>query len=55
MRLAKKFGYDQCYLETMPYMTSARKLYAKNGFKQIDKPMGNTSHYSCDVWMIRTL
>lgn len=55
MLRAKKYGYDQCYLETMPYMTSARKLYAKNGFKQINKPMGNTAHYSCDVWMIRTL
>ena len=44
MRRAKKFGYDQCYLETMPYMTSARKLYTKNGFKQIDKSMGNTAH-----------
>lgn len=52
---AKDFGYNQCYLETMPYMTAARKLYAKNGFLQIDGPMGNTCHYSCDVWMIRTL
>ncbi len=52
---AKEFGYNQCYLETMPYMTAARKLYAKNGFSQIDSPMGNTCHYSCDVWMIRTL
>ena len=52
---AKEFGFKQCYLETMPYMTAAQKLYKKNGFKQINAPMGNTCHYSCDVWMIRKL
>jgi putative acetyltransferase len=52
---AKEFGFEQCYLETMPYMTAAQKLYKKNGFKNIDAPMGNTCHYSCDVWMIRKL
>ena len=48
-------GFDQCYLETMPYMEDARKLYRKVGFKNIDKPMGDTGHYSCSVWMIKDL
>jgi len=52
---AKEFGFDQCYLETMPYMDSARALYKKNGFKSLDKPVGNTGHYSCNVWMIKDL
>ena len=52
---AKNFGYEQCYLETMPYMIAAQKLYKKAGFKNINAPMGNTCHYSCDVWMIRKL
>ena len=52
---AKIFGYEQCYLETMPYMLAAKKLYKKAGFKNINAPMGNTCHYSCDVWMIRKL
>ncbi len=52
---AKDFGFEQCYLETMPYMTAARALYKKNGFNQIDEPMGDTCHYSCDVWMIKKL
>ena len=55
MKKAKEFGFEQCYLETLPYMTAAKKLYKKNGFSQIDGPMGNTCHYSCDVWMIRKL
>ncbi len=52
---AKQFGFEKCYLETMPYMDDARKLYKKVGFKMLEKPMGNTGHYSCNVWMINDL
>jgi putative acetyltransferase len=52
---AKAFGFEKCYLETMPYMDDAKKLYAKVGFESLDKPMGNTGHYSCNVWMIKEL
>ena len=52
---AKQAGFEQCYLETMPYMDDARKLYRKVGFESIDKPMGDTGHYSCSVWMIKDL
>ena len=52
---ARIFGFEQCYLETMPYMEAAVKLYKKYGFKDLDKPMGNTCHYSCNVWMIKEI
>ncbi|MDY8138279.1 GNAT family N-acetyltransferase [Aquimarina sp. 2201CG5-10] len=52
---AKEQGYTKCYLETMPYMESARKLYRKVGFKALEKPIGNTGHYSCQEWMIKNL
>ena len=52
---AKGFGFEQCYLETMPYMEAAQKLYKKNGFDYIDAPLGNTGHYSCPVWMLKEL
>ncbi|UWX53638.1 GNAT family N-acetyltransferase [Maribacter litopenaei] len=52
---AREYGFDQCYLETMPYMEDAQKLYRKSGFDYIDAPMGNTGHYSCPVWMLKTL
>ncbi len=52
---AKEFGFKSCYLETMPYMEAAQKLYKKNGFSYLEKPMGGTGHYSCPVWMIKTL
>ncbi len=52
---AKNFGYTKCYLETLPYMLSAQKLYKKTGFTVLQKPMGNTGHTSCPVWMIKDL
>lgn len=55
LEFAKSAGYKQCYLETMPYMEAAQKLYRKNGFESLDKPLGDTGHYSCTVWMIKEL
>lgn len=52
---ARSFGYEQCYLETMPYMNEAQKLYRKFGFEYIDAPMGCTGHTSCPVWMLKDL
>ena len=52
---AKGFGYSQCYLETLPNMEAAQKLYAKFGFTYLDMPLGNTGHSSCPVWMIKNL
>ena len=49
------FGYKKCYIETMPYMQDAQKLYEKNGFYLLDKPLGNTGHTSCQVWMMKDL
>ena len=52
---AADFGYSQCYLETLPYMKAAQKLYKKHGFQYLDAPLGNTGHSSCPVWMIKEL
>ena len=52
---AKDFGFEKCYLETMPYMEAAQKLYKKSGFDYLDGPMGCTGHSSCPVWMIKNL
>jgi len=55
LAFAKSVGYKQCYLETMPYMEEARKLYEKVGFNRLEGPLGHTGHYSCTVWMIKDL
>src|SRR5690606_23687478 len=52
---AKSFGFEKCYLETLPYMKDAAKLYAKSGFEALEGPLGDTGHYSCDIWMLKTL
>ena len=55
LAFAKENNYSLCYLETLPYMEDARKLYRKVGFKDLDAPMGNTGHYSCNLWMLKDL
>ncbi|MEM8506817.1 MAG: GNAT family N-acetyltransferase [Bacteroidota bacterium] len=52
---AKGFGFDGCYLETMPYMEVAQNLYVKNGFTHIEAPMGCTGHTACPVYMYKAL
>ncbi|KGO89622.1 GNAT family N-acetyltransferase [Flavobacterium suncheonense] len=55
LQKAKAFGFEQCYLETMPYMEAAQKLYVKSGFTYLEQPMGCTGHSSCPVWMLKLL
>jgi putative acetyltransferase len=55
LQKALEFGYEKCYLETLPYMEGARKLYNKVGFTSLDAPLGDTGHYSCTMWMLKTL
>ncbi|MGH1337358.1 MAG: GNAT family N-acetyltransferase [Aureispira sp.] len=52
---ARTQGFEQCYLETLPYMKAAQKLYKKAGFEYLEEPLGSTGHYSCDVWMLKGL
>ncbi len=55
LQQAKEFGFKKCYLETMPFMIDAQKLYKKFGFYNIDGSMGNTGHTYCSVWMLKDL
>ena len=52
---AKEMGYQQVYLETLPELKQAVKVYEKFGFTYLDGPMGNTGHFGCNVWMIHNL
>lgn len=52
---AKSFGYKTCYLETVPSLKAAIHIYKSVGFVHIDKPLGNTGHFSCDVHMTKQL
>ena len=52
---AQAFGYQKCYLETLPSMIPAQNLYKKYGFRFIENRMGGTGHSKCPVWMIKDL
>lgn len=49
---AVDFGYEACYLETLPEMRIAQKLYLKKGFKYLKTPLGDTRHTACSVRML---
>ena len=55
LQKAREFEFENCYLETMPYMTNAQNLYKKSGFEYLEKPLGNTGHNACPVWMLKKL
>jgi putative acetyltransferase len=55
LQKASEFGYEKCYLETLPEMLNAQKLYKKVGFEYLCEPLGGTGHTSCPVWMLKEL
>jgi putative acetyltransferase len=52
---AKEAGYSKMYLESMPELLNALKMYEKNGFNYLRQPMGNSGHTGCQLWMIKDL
>ncbi len=55
LAFARETGYRTCYLETMPQLKAAHKLYESTGFTYLKSPMGHTGHYGCGLWMSLTL
>lgn len=55
LQAAKDLGYKKCYLESASILKTAIHIYEKYGFKHLERPLGNTGHYSCGVWMIKEL
>jgi putative acetyltransferase len=52
---AKKLGYKQLYLESLPELGKAISLYQKQGFKFLDHKMGDEGHFGCTIWMMKDL
>ena len=55
LQWAKQNGYEQVYLETMPELKQALKVYELFGFEYLDGPLGNSGHFGCDRWMLKQL
>lgn len=51
IEFAKKAGYQNIYLETLPELIAAVSAYEKLGFVSLEKPLGDTGHFSCTIWM----
>jgi putative acetyltransferase len=52
---AKLNGFTKMYLETMPELDKAIRVYEKFGFEYLEGPMGNTGHDGCGVWMLKEI
>lgn len=52
---AKENGYTHVYLETMPELKQALKVYELFGFEYLNGPLGNSGHFGCDRWMLKKL
>lgn len=50
MRVARGFGYQICYLETLSAMVAARHLYARAGFRPLRQRLGATGNCGCERW-----
>lgn len=53
--IARELGYTHLYLESFPEMEAAVHLYRSFGYVQLNTPLGNTGHFSCNVWMLKKL
>ena len=52
---AKELGYSQIYLESIPEFSTAVSIYEKQGFKFLEKPLGNSGHDGCNLWMLKEM
>lgn len=52
---AKVFGYTNIYLESLPHFATAVKMYSKLGFVNLQEPLGNSGHTSCNIWMLKSI
>jgi putative acetyltransferase len=52
---AAKKNFNAVYLETMPELSNALELYRDLGFNTINSRLGESGHFSCDIWMLKEL
>lgn len=52
---ARNEGYTSLYLESFPEFEQAVDMYKKYGFVELEKPMGESGHTACNIWMLKYL
>jgi putative acetyltransferase len=53
--IAKENDFEKLYIETMPELAIAVKMYEKFGFTYLKHPLGNSGHTGCNIWMLKEL
>jgi putative acetyltransferase len=52
---ATEFGFKEVYLESLPVFSKAVGMYENLGFTKLKKPLGNSGHTTCNIWMLKKL
>ncbi|WP_417431145.1 GNAT family N-acetyltransferase [Halpernia sp.] len=55
IEFAKNMGYSSIYIESLPEFSTAVSIYEKQGFNYLEKPLGNSGHSGCNLWMLKKL
>ena len=55
LETARVNGFQQMYLETLPELHLAVKVYEKFGFEYLSAPLGDSKHFGCGLWMLKKL
>ena len=55
LQTAKELNFRRIYIESMPELEQALKVYERFGFKYLSAPMGDSGHFGCELWMIKFL
>lgn len=53
LEFAKNTGFKSIYIESLPEFSTAVSIYEKQGFSYLEKPLGNSGHTGCNLWMIK--
>lgn len=55
IEFGKNAGLKSIYIESLPEFSTAVSIYEKQGFTYLEKPLGNSGHSGCNLWMIKHL
>lgn len=52
LQKARALGFEKVYLETLPELEQALRVYEKIGFQYLNGPLGESGHFACSKWML---
>ena len=52
---ALSFGVKQLYIESLPEFDKAVSIYERLGFKPLPDRLGNSGHFNCNIWLLKSL